>query len=142
MKANRLTMLVLLTCAAVVPALAHQQITTHDIGTFTGNNAWPPCPICPADNVNFTGSVNAVAQVDPSQDTVDIHLNLQDVKGTGSNGTYVANGAADVLAQPYSASITVPFHANLYTPSPCRSGFTPQCALPWRLCSSLTKTEF
>jgi hypothetical protein len=74
--------------------------------------------------------VNVVAQVDPSQNTVDVHLNLQDVKGTGSNGTYVANGAADVLSQPYSASIAVPIHANLYPPSPCRSGFNSQGALP------------
>jgi hypothetical protein len=122
--------MLLLTCAAAILASAQQPITTHDIGAFAGNIAYPPGPICPADTVTFTGNVNVVAQVDLSQNTIDIHLNLQDVKGIGDNGTYVANGAADVLSQPYSTSITVPSHANLFPPSPCRSGFNSQGALP------------
>ncbi len=109
-----------------------QQITTQEIGPFTGMFTlnFPPSPCSPSDTVNFSGSINVVAQVDTIQNTADIHIALQDVKGTGNLGTYVANGATDLLSQPFSSAMKVSFGANLFPPSPCRSGFTSLGALP------------
>ncbi len=124
-------LLVVALCVLSATAFA-QQITSQDIGAFTGKLTvtFPPSPCSPSDTVTFSGSINAVTQVDTTQNTVDIHLALQSVKGTGNFGTYVANGTADFLSQPLNSAITVSFAANLFPPSPCRSGFTSQGALP------------
>jgi glycerol uptake facilitator-like aquaporin len=72
----------LIAIAGVFSATAvGQQITSQVIGPFTGTfTVFPPSPCSASDTLTFSGSINAVAQVDPSQNTLDIHFNLRDVK--------------------------------------------------------------
>jgi hypothetical protein len=72
--------------------------------------------------------VHVSATVDPTQNTVDYHINLLSVKGTGTLvSKYVASGATDLLDQGFpGANITVPIQisANLFPTGPCRAAFT------------------
>lgn len=123
---------------ALCTSAAAQQVTTEMIGSFSGNltvNNFPngPC-FGQTDNVTFTGSVHVVANVDTTANTVDYHINLLSVKGTGTVASkYVASGATDLLDQGFAgANITIPIqiNANLFPSGPCRLGFPSAGALP------------
>lgn len=123
---------------ALCTSVAAQQVTTEMIGSFSGNltvNNFPngPC-FGQTDNVTFTGSVHVVANVDTTANTVDYHINLLSVKGTGTVASkYVASGATDLLDQGFAgANITIPIqiNANLFPSGPCRVGFPSAGALP------------
>lgn len=118
-----------------------QQVTTEMIGPLSGSLtiAYPVGPPnCPAsgqqDTVTFTGNVHVVASVDTAANTVDYHINLLSVKGTGTLvSKYVANGATDLLDQGFpGSSISVPIQlsGNVFPSGPCRSGFPSTGALP------------
>jgi hypothetical protein len=116
-----------------VPSLFAQQVTTEMIGPLSGSFTvtYPTSPICPAsgqqDTVTFTGSVHVSATVDTTQNTVDYHINLLSVKGTGTLvSQYIANGATDLLDQGFpGANISVPIQisANLFPTGSCRAAF-------------------
>lgn len=116
-----------------MPATA-QQVTTEMIGPLSGSltigfPVGPPS--CPAsgqqDAITFTGNVHVVASVDTTANTVDYHINLLSVKGTGTLvSKYVANGATDLLDQGFpGSSITIPIQINatLFPSGPCRAAF-------------------
>ena len=121
--------------ALSVSAFAQQDtiVTTEMIGPLSGSFTitYPNGPICPAsgqqDTVAFTGSVHVGASVDLTTNTVDYHINLLSVKGTGTLvSKYVANGATDLLDQGFpGVSITVPIQisANVFPNNPCRAAF-------------------
>ena len=96
-------------------------------GTLTVN--YPPNPCVSADAVSFTGNVHVVVQVNTAQNTMDVHVNLMTVKGTGSYGKYIGNGSASFMDLPFATAQSLVIAADLYPPSPCRAGFTPQGAL-------------
>ena len=123
--------------ALLVPILAQaQQITTEMIGwlsgTLTINFPSGPC-FGQQDTINFTGNIHVVTIVDKAQGTVDYHINLLGVKGTGMVvAKYVANGATDLLDQNFPGTVSVPvlFSANFFPTGPCRAGFPSTGALP------------
>ena len=95
-----------------------------------GNSPPGPSTCVSPDTVNFTGNVHVVAQVDTVANTVDVHINLMTVKGTGQNGKYIGNGATSMLSLPAGISPgPINFAADLHPPNPCRAGFTSQGAL-------------
>jgi hypothetical protein len=106
-------------------------VTTEAIGPVSGslNVTFPPTTCFAADTVVLTGNVHVVVQVDTTAGTMDVHVNLMTVKGTGSNGKYIGNGAASFLGLPIGTT-SVAFAGDLYPPTPCRAGFTTQGALP------------
>lgn len=116
---------------AAAPFAQDNMVTTEAIGPLSGNLTvnYPPVPCINPDAVSFTGNVHVVVQVDTTAGTMDVHINLMTVKGTGSNGKYIGNGAASFLGLQIGAT-SIPFAADLYPPSPCRAGFTTQGALP------------
>lgn len=119
---------------------AAQQVTTEMIGPLSGTFAitYPQDPICPAsgqqDTIIFTGNVHVSATYDPTQNTVDYHVNLLSVKGSGTLvSKYIASGATDLLDQGFPGSnISLPIQltGNLFPNGPCRSGFPSTGALP------------
>ena len=131
-----LTMVLSLICALGTAAFAQQDttVTSEAIGPLSGSVLVisPPGPstcVSP-DTVNFTGNVHVVAQVDTVANTVDVHINLMTVKGTGQNGKYIGNGATSMLSLPAGISPgPINFAADLHPPNPCRAGFTSQGAL-------------
>jgi hypothetical protein len=124
MKFSKLLLTALCLLGALSASALAQQVTTEMIGPLNG-------PICPAsgqqDTITFTGNVHAVATVDTTANTVDYHINLLSVKGTGTLvSKYVASGATDMLDQGFpGANITVPIQlsANLFPNNPCRAAF-------------------
>jgi hypothetical protein len=121
----------------LLPILAQaQQVTTEMIGPLSGTLTINfPSGACfgQQDTINFTGNVHVVAIVDAAQGTVDYHINLLGVKGTGNVvAKYVANGATDLLDQnfPGTQPQPSPIKANLYPTGPCRAGFPSTGALP------------
>ncbi len=142
-----LTLLVLL-LAIATPTWAQSKITSSLIGPFSGSftvdySQHPGDPCSPqTDNVTFTGNVHVEATVDTEQNTVDFHINLLSVKGTGTIVPpspitppnpikYAVSGAFDLLDE--TASPTPPpikVMANLYPGDPCRQGFNSQGAVP------------
>ena len=141
MKFSKLLLTTLCLLGALsAPALA-QQVTTEMIGPLSGTLtvAFPQGPPqCSAasqqDTVSLTGSIHVGASVDLTTNTVDYHINLLSVKGTGTLvSKYVASGATDLLDQGFpGANITVPIQisANLFPSGPCRAGFPSTGALP------------
>ena len=144
MKLSKLVLTTLCLLGALSAAAFAQQdtiVTTEMIGSLSGTLtvAFPQGPpSCPAagqqDTVTFAGSVHVGASVDLTTNTVDYHINLLSVKGTGTLvSKYVANGATDLLDQGFPGSnISVPIqiNANLYPNGPCRSGFPSTGAVP------------
>ena len=132
-----LTMVLSLICALGMAAFTQQDttVTSEAIGPLSGSVLVgfpfaPPTCVFP-DTVNFTGNVHIVAQVDTVANTVDVHINLMTVKGTGQNGKYIGNGAPSILSLPGGISSgPINFAADLHPPGPCRAGFTSQGALP------------
>jgi len=112
---------------------AAQQVTTEMIGPLSGTFTltYPSSPICPAsgqqDTITLTGNVHLSTTVDPTQNTVDYHINLLGVKGTGTLvAKYIGSGATDLLDQSFpGANITVPIQvsANLFPSGPCRAAY-------------------
>lgn len=89
-KSSKLLLITLCLLGAFSPLLLGQQVTTQMIGPLSGNlTITLPVgpPQCPAsgqqDTITFTGSVHVSATVDSTQNTVDYHINLLSVKGTG-----------------------------------------------------------
>lgn len=132
---------VLFLLGALTPSIFAQQVTTEMIGPLSGSLtiAYPAGPPnCPAsgqqDTITFTGNVHVSATYDPTQNTVDYHVNLLSVKGTGTLvSKYIASGATDLLDQGFpGSSISVPIQltGNLFPSGPCRSGFSSTGALP------------
>ena len=129
--------LLMLFAFAASPA-SGQQVTTEMIGSFSGNltvNNFPSGPCFgQSDNIAFTGSIHVVATVDTAANTVDYHINLLGVKGSGTLvARYVANGATDLLDQGFPGtgiSVPIPFSANLFPNGPCRAGYPSSGALP------------
>jgi hypothetical protein len=119
-KFEKLLIMILFLCGVLVTSLFAQQVTTEMIGLLSGSftMTYPTSPICPAsgqqDTITFTGNMHVSATVDTTQNTVDYHINLLSVKGTGTLvSKYIASGATDLLDQGFpGASITVPpdFH--------------------------------
>ena len=89
-------------------------------GSFT--ITFPQNPICPAsgqkDIVTLTGNVDVSATYDPTQSTVDYHVNLLSVKSTGTLvSKYIASGATDLLDQGFpgpNISVPVQITGNLF----------------------------
>jgi len=108
-KNSWLLLTVLFLFGAFTPSIFAQQVTTEMIGPLSGSLtiAIPVGPPqCPAsgqqDTITFTGNVHVSATYDPSQNTVDYHVNLLSVKGTGTLvAKYIASGATDLLDQGF-----------------------------------------
>lgn len=134
---KRFSKTVLIVAALIVFSAAGfaQHVTAEVIGPLTGNLALtyiPGDPCSPAsDTITFTGNVHLVGTVDTSQNTVDYHLNLMGVKGTGNNLNILANGSTDLLDQVASPNPSpIKLTANLFPDGPCRRGFASDGALP------------
>jgi hypothetical protein len=141
MKSRLLLATTLTLLGALCTSATAQQVTTEMIGPLSGSLtiAIPVGPPqCPAsgqqDTITFTGNVHVSATYDPTQNTVDYHINLLSVKGTGTLvAKYIGSGATELLDQGFpGSSINVPisFSANLFPTGPCRSGFPSAGALP------------
>jgi hypothetical protein len=140
MKSRLLLATTLFLLGALSTSATAQQVTTEMIaplsGTFT--ITYPNTPICPAsgqqDTITLTGSVHVSTTVDPTQNTVDYHINLLSVKGTATLvAKYIGSGATDLLDQGFpGANISVPIqiNANLFPSGPCRSAFTSTPTFP------------
>jgi hypothetical protein len=117
-------------------AVFGSHITSEAIGPLSGEllvsyGSTPTSPPCNTDSVSFTGNVHVVTDVDTSQNTMDVHINLMTVKGNGTNGRYVGNGATSLLSQPKPPNPnTILIQADLIPPGQCRAGFNSQGALP------------
>jgi len=137
MKSRLLLATTLSLLGALCTSAAAQQVTTEMIGPLSGNLTinFPTGP-CDGehDTITFNGEVHVVATVDSLQNTVDYHINLASVKGTGTVvDKYVGNGSTDLLNQGFpGANINVPISisANLYPSGPCRAGFPANGGLP------------
>ena len=100
----KLPLILVSLCLLAAPVFAQDTIvTTEMIGSLSGSFTvtYPSSPICPAsgqqDTVAFTGSVHVGASVDLTTNSVDYHINLLSVKGTGTLvSKYIANGATDL----------------------------------------------
>jgi len=125
----------------LAPSLFAQQVTTEMIGPLSGNFTvtFPSGPpYCPAagqqDAVTFTGNVHVLTSYDPTQNTVDYHINLLSVKGTGTLvSKYIGSGATDLLDQGFPGSnitVSIAISANLFPNNPCNQGFPSTGALP------------
>lgn len=136
MKSRLLLAMALSLLGTLCTSAAAQQVTTEMIGPLSGSftitfPVGPPS--CPAsgqqDTITFTGNVHVSSTYDPTQNTVDYHINLLSVKGTGTLvAKYIGSGATDFLDQGFpGSSINVPISlsANLFPNGPCRSGFPP-----------------
>lgn len=140
MRSRLLLAMMLFLLGALCTSAAAQQVTTEMIGPLSGSLiiTYPNSPVCPAsgqqDTVTFSGSVHVSATYDSTQNTVDYHINLLSVKGTGTLvSQYIATGATDLLDQGFPGSnISVPIQltGNLFPTGPCRSGFPSTGALP------------
>jgi hypothetical protein len=140
MKSKLLLAMTLSLLGALCTSAAAQQVTTEMIGPLSGTFTitYPQNPVCPAsgqqDTMTFTGNVHVSATYDPTQNTVDYHVNLLSVKGTGTLvSKYIASGATDLLDQGFpgpSISIPIQLTGNLFPNGPCRSGFPSTGALP------------
>jgi hypothetical protein len=111
-------------------------VTTEMIGSLTGSLivTYPSGPCAGQDNGTSTGSVHVGASVDLTTNTVDYHITLLSVKGTGTLvSKYIANGATDLLDQGYPGSnISVPIqiNANVFPSGPCRAAFPQSPVFP------------
>lgn len=133
MEFSKLLRTTLCLAGALSASALAQQVTTEMIGPLSGSFTitYPQGPVCPAsgqqDTIVLIGSVHVSATVDPTQNTVDYHINLLSVKGTGTMvSKYVASGATDLLDQGFPGSnITVPIQlsANLFPTGPCRAAY-------------------
>lgn len=140
MKSRLLLATTVFLLGALCTSAAAQQVTTEMIGPLSGTFtlAYPTSPVCPAsgqtDTITFTGNVHVVTTVDPTANTVDYHINLLSVKGTGTLvAKYVANGATDLLDQPFpgpSISVPIQINANLFPNGPCRAAFPTSPVFP------------
>jgi len=136
MKFSKLLLTTLCLLGALSASALAQQVTTEMIGPLSGSFTvnYPNGPCAGQDTVTFSGSVHVSATVDTTQNTVDYHINLLSVKGTGTLASqYIANGATDLLDQGFpGADIRVPIQisANLFPSGPCRTGFPSTGALP------------
>jgi hypothetical protein len=139
MKFSKLLLTTLCLLGALSASAFAQQdtiVTTEMIGSLTGSLivTYPSGPCAGQDNVTLTGSVHVGASVDLTTNTVDYHINLLSVKGTGTLvSKYIANGATDLLDQGYPGSnISVPIqiNANVFPNGACRAGFPSTGALP------------
>jgi hypothetical protein len=116
MKSRLLLATTLSLLGALCTSAAAQQVTTEMIGPMSGTftMTYPNSPICPdsgqQDTITLTKNVHVSTTVDPTQNTVDYHINLLSVKGTGTLvAKYIGNGATDLLDQSFpGANITVP----------------------------------
>jgi hypothetical protein len=122
MKFSKLLLTTLCLLGALSASALAQQVTTEMIGplsgSFTVNSPNSPC--AGQDNITFTGNVHVVASVDTTASTVDYHINLLSVKGTGSLvSKYVASGATDLLDQAFlDRTSAFPFRsAQICTPT-------------------------
>jgi hypothetical protein len=114
-KFEKLSLMILVLCGVLVPSLFAQQVTTEMIGPLSGSFTinFPNGPCTGQDTITFPGNVHVSAAVDTTQNTVDYHINLLSVKGTGALvSKYVASGATDRLDQGFpGANISVPFRS-------------------------------
>ncbi len=116
MKMKRFSLTILAVLVWIIPVSAQAPtdplITSEAIGPLSGNLSFAhpisadPCS-GQVDNVAFTGNVHVVAVVDTTHSTVDYHVNLLNVKGAGSLGRYIGNGAASQFDLPFVPPVPV-----------------------------------
>jgi hypothetical protein len=131
----------MLTVVAVFTLVAHAQtVRTEIIGPLNGGLTitLPIDPCRGTDSITFVGNVHVNAAVDLTARTVDYHINLLSVKGTGTLAKYVGNGSVSLLNQTFVPPdpivppdpVRLRFAANLIPEGVCRQSFNGTGALP------------